>query len=391
MLNIIRKGDNVKSVFKIISAIVTGAFMLVMSVPDVSCGADEYTESYVLMEVSTGTVVRQRDSGKQMHSGSFNKLMTVLLAAEAAERGEITFDTVITASERAFSMTGAKIWLETGDKLTLGEMLKGIIIGNANDAACAVAEHIGGTEEKFAEMMNKRAAELGMASTVFTNASGSYDCEKQLTTAYDAALLLCELAGHEELREMFTTRVDEIKNGEVQLVTTNRMCHSYKGSVGFKCGRGEISGYFAAEGAVRDGAAYVTAVLDCADEDRAMALAKELLDIGFNGYSVIPLNVPEDMPETIAVKQGQLPEVRLTVQDTGVAVAAKGSEGNVRAEIYLPSFVYAPVEKGEKIGELRLYIGDRLIKCCIISAASEVCEKDFKNVLLEMMKYAVSF
>ena len=391
MLNIIRKGDNVKLIYRITSAIVTIAFMLLLSAADVSCEAEEYTESYVLMEVSTGTVVRQRDGGKQIHSGSFNKLMTVLLAAEAAERKEIEYDTVITASDRAFSMTGAKIWLETGDKLTLEEMLKGIIIGNANDAACAVAERLGGTEEKFAEMMNKRAAELGMASTVFTNASGSYDCEKQLTTAYDAALLLRELAGHDELSEMFTTRVDEIKNGEVQLVTTNRMCHSYKGSVGFKCGRGEISGYFAAEGAVRDGAAYVTAVLDCSDEDRAMALAKELLDIGFNGYSVISLNVPEDMPETIAVKQGQASEVRLMVQDTGVAVAAKGSEGNVRAEIYLPSFVYAPVEKGEKVGELRLFIGDKLIKTCMIFSASDVEKKDFKNVLSEMMKYAVSF
>ncbi len=350
-----------------------------------------YSRSYVLMEAQTHTVIRESDGNKRVKMGSFNKLMTVLLASEAADRGEISFDTVLTASEHANSMQGAQIWLSVGEKMTLGELLKGVIIGNANDACCVIAEKIGGTEEKFTALMNSRAAELGMKDTFFLNCTGSTLDEKQYTTANDAALLLCELSKHEELTGMFTTRLDELKGGEVQLVTTNRMCHRYKGSVGFKCGTGSESGYFAAEGAKRDGICFVAAVMDCPDEDISMALAKELLDIAFDGYIVTDIQIPENTPETEAVKQGCADSVQLSVEAAGRAVVSKGSEDNITVQIYLPSYVYAPLKRGDKIGEMRFYIGKRLLKTCNINAAEDICKKNFKNVLLEMLKNLAAF
>ena len=350
-----------------------------------------YSQSYVLMEAGTRTVIREKDGDKRVNMGSFNKLMTVLLAAEAMDRGELALDTIITASEHANSMQGAQIWLSVGEKMTLGDMLKGVIIGNANDACCAIAEKIGGTEEKFTELMNSRAAELDMNSTLFLNSTGSIDDGEQYTTARDAALLLCELSKHEELAEIFTTRLDELKGGEVQLVTTNRMCHRYKGSVGFKCGTGKSSGYFAAEGARRDGVCFVAAVMDCPDEDISMALAKELLDIAFEGYIVTKIMLPDDMPDTAAVKQGCAESVRLSVEPAGEAVVSKGSSDDITVQIYLPSYVYAPLRKGDKVGEMRFYIGKRLLKTCNINAAEDICKKDFENVLLEMLKKLVSF
>lgn len=351
----------------------------------------DYTESYVLMEPDTKTVIREKNGDVPVQMGSFNKLMTVLLAAEAMDRGELTLETVLTASENANSKQGAQIWLMPGEKSTLSELLKGVIIGNANDAACVIAEKIGGSEEKFTELMNARAAELGMKNTLFTECTGYYNDELQHTTAYDAALLLCELSKHEELTEIFVTRLEDIKDGKVQLVTSNPMGHRYKGSVGFKCGTGPSSGYFAAEGACRDGFSLVCAVMDCKDEDRALGLAKELLDIGFGGYTVISLDIPEEMPDTVRVKNGCGIEVAISAEQTGNAFISKGSEDAVEARIILPSYVYAPVSRGDKIGELRFYCKDRLLKTVQLSAAEDIHKKDVLNTLSDMLKYIVGF
>ncbi len=376
---------------KILSVI--SASVIMMSAVNVSAEtiSEEYSRSYVLMEAETHTVIRENNGDKRVKMGSFNKLMTVLLAAEAMDRGELSLETEFVTSEHANSMQGAQIWLMPGEKMTLGDLLKGVIIGNANDACCVIAEKISGSEEKFTELMNSRAAELGMNDTLFTECTGYYGDDAQYTTAHDAALLLCELSKHNELTEMFTSRIDELKGGEVQLVTANRMGHRYKGSVGFKCGTGPSSGYFAAEGARRDDICFVTAVMDCPDEDIAMALAKELLDIGFDGYMITSPSIPDDLPESILVKQGCAESVRLAVEPVGNVVVSKGSAGNITARISLPTGVYAPLKKGDKVGELRLYIGKRLLKTCDICAAEYICKKDFKNVLSEMLKNLFCF
>lgn len=351
----------------------------------------EYLQSYVLMETSTGTVIREKNGGSRVRTGSLNKLMTVLLAAEAIERGELTFETELTASENANSKQGAQIWLDIGEKMPLGDLLKAVIIGNANDACCVIAEKIGGTEEKFTELMNNRAAELGMKDTLYTECTGYYDDDKQYSTAYDCALLCAELSKHTDLKEMFTTRVDELNGGEVQLVTSNPMCFKYKGSLGFKCGSGPSSAYYAAECAEREGICYTAVVLDCKDEDTALAVAAELLDIAFGGYTVISTQVPEDMPETVEVKKGCSDNVRLALSSSGNVVVSKGAQDDIEAKIIIPSYVYAPVEKGDRIGEVRYFIGDEVIKTCPVIAAENSEEKNFNNVLTDLMKFLVSF
>lgn len=351
----------------------------------------EYRASYALMEPTTGYVIRQRDGDVRVRMGSFNKLMVILLAAEAVERGEISLDTVISASENANSKQGAQIWLMPGEKMTLGDLLKAVIIGNANDACCAVAEAVGGSEAGCVELMNKRASELMMNDTYFTECTGYYDDENQYTTALDGARLLCGLSEFDFLTEMFTTRLDDLKDGGVQLVSSNPMGHRFKGSVGFKCGTGPASGYFAAEGAKRDGAAYVCAVMDCKDEDAALGLARELLGIAFEGYTLVTPEIPVKMPDRIRVKQGIKPEAGLSVEAPGALVVPKGSGDKINAEIYLPSYIYAPVERGDKAGEMRYYLGSRLLKTCNINSAEDIEAKNFKNVLSELMKFLVSF
>lgn len=351
----------------------------------------DYKETYALAEASTGYVIRQSRGDVRVRMGSLNKLMVVLLAAEAIERRELTFDTIITASENANSKQGAQIWLMPGEKMPLGDLLKAIIIGNANDACCAVAEALAGSEEKCTELMNRRAAELSMNSTLFTECTGYYDDENQYTTASDTAKLLCRLSEFDFLGEMFTTRVDELKDGGVQLVSTNTLGHRYKGSLGFKCGTGPASGYFSVQGAERDGIVYVCAVLDCVEEDRALALSRELLDIAFEGYTLVSPGLPENMPDRIAVKEGQRSKARLSVEPAGSLVVPRGSADGVTVKVFLPSEVYAPLSEGSKVGELKYYLGDRMLKSCNINSADDIETKNFMNVLYLLMKFLVSF
>lgn len=350
-----------------------------------------YTESYVLMEASTGTVVRQRDGDRRVSAAGTNKLMTVLLAAEAVEKGQLSLDESITVQDGDNPGSGAQIWLEAGDRITVTELLKSVIIGNAGDACRVLARRVAGSEEAFVRLMNTRAQELSMTDSYFTESTGYFDSGSQYTTAYDAAKLLRELAGHSELTDIFTTRLDSVKGGTVQLVTTNRLSHTYKGSVGFKCGTAPDCGYFAAEGAVRDGVTFVCAVMDCGEEDTALALARELLDIAFSGYVLADPPFPDEMPDVLPVKQGTMPQVRLSAEPVGTLVVPKGSEDRVKAEIYLPDYVYAPLERGDKIGEIKYFLGDRSLKVCRINAAEKIPLKNFKNVLLFLMKKIVSF
>ncbi|MGN0665948.1 MAG: D-alanyl-D-alanine carboxypeptidase family protein, partial [Huintestinicola sp.] len=289
------------------------------------------------------------------------------------------------------SMQGAQIWLMPGERMTLRNLLKAVIIGNANDAASVIAEGVSGNEKDFVALMNSRAAELGMENTLFLNPNGYYDDDKQYTTPSDAAKLISELAKHNELTEMFTTRLDELKNGEVSLVSMNTVAYRYKGAIGFKCGTGPESDYFAAEAARRDGCTFAAAVFVCDDEDSALSLSQELLDIAFGGYRVIIPSIPEDMPDSIAVKHGTSENVRLAVEDAGRIVVPAGKEESVTEKIILPEYVYAPCSKGEKTGELHYYLDDELLKVCRITAAEDVKKKDVLYILLEVIKSVVDF
>ena len=170
------------------------------------------------------------NADEKLQPASVTKIMTMLLAMEALERGEVTLDTMITGSEHACSMGGTQIWLEPGEQLTLDEMLKAIAVGSANDCAVAVAEHLAGTEAAFVERMNARARELGCTGTTFINANGlDGEGERTLTTARDLALISCELLRHPKILDYTGIWMDSIRGGKFALANTNKMLRSYKG------------------------------------------------------------------------------------------------------------------------------------------------------------------
>ena len=175
---------------KILCLVTAVFFMLMTAFP---ARAEKIKECSVVFELTSGVIIDSSGENDVVSIGTMNKLMTVLLAAEKIESGKLSLNTIVKASENANSMQGAQIWLMPGESISVEELLKGIIIGNANDASVAIAEAVSGSEQKFVVRMNERAAELGMFDTSFTNCCGYYDDNKQLSTAADLSKLICEL------------------------------------------------------------------------------------------------------------------------------------------------------------------------------------------------------
>ncbi|MGN0696794.1 MAG: D-alanyl-D-alanine carboxypeptidase family protein [Oscillospiraceae bacterium] len=350
--------------------------------------------SRVLAEAQSGTVLFSDGGTDKYPCGSMSKLMTVLIAAEKIQSGELSAEDIFTVSEHANSMQGAQIWLMPGDKISVEELLKGIIIGNANDAACALAEGISGTEEDFVLLMNSRAASLGMNDTVYVSASG-YNSDGDRTTAEDTARLLCELSKHSQLAEIFTTRMEYIRDDTVQLVTSDPDGIRYSGSVGFKSGFWEDKNgdrtYYSAEGACRDGDIFVSAVLGEDDEDISSEKALALLDMGFAAYETVLPEAPSDMPRTVKVRNGRLGEVRIEAQTPPKAVISVGTADEITCRTAVPDSVYAPVKRGDKVGEILYYYKGEHIFSADVTAVRTSEAKTFQYNVVKMLKNLVKF
>ena len=353
--------------------------------------AEERVPSYVLMDMTTGTVISESAADEPVPVGTMCKLMTVLLTAEEIDSGRISLDDTVKVSARANSMQGAQIWLMPGEEISVEELLKGVIIGNANDASVALAETVCGTEEKFVARMNTRADELGMDNTEYTNCCGYYDEERQVSSARDVGILCCDLYKYDFLREYFTTRMDYVRGGAAQLVSTNKLTEKYSGLCGFKAGFGEVSGRCAAVAAERDGEAYAAVLLGYEYEDEMFSLAKQLLNTGFESYCVFQPQLPEDIPSELPVKGGIDETVPLDYGYVRSVVVSNGGAKSITSKVIAPDHVYAPVKKGDKLGEVHFYMDDRFIFSSDISAAADAEKLTTTKMLVILFKKLISF
>ncbi len=183
---------------------------------------DIKAKSVVLMEPNTGKVLYESNSDEKLPPASITKIMSLLLVMEAIDRGDISLETVVTASEHACSMGGSQIWLEPGETMTVNDLLKAAVIASANDACVALGETVAGSEEGFVALMNERANELGMTNTHFVNCTG-LDAEEHLTTAYDVALMSSALIKHDLIKDYSTVWMDTLRDGKSELVNTNKL------------------------------------------------------------------------------------------------------------------------------------------------------------------------
>lgn len=348
-------------------------------------------KSAILMECSTGTVLFEHDADKQMPPASITKVMTLLLVFEAMDAGKFTMETEIVASEHACSMGGSQIWLEPGEAFTVNELLKAAAISSANDACVALGEAVSGSEETFVELMNERAAELGMKNTVFKNCTG-LDAEGHLSTARDIAIMSAELLRHPEIKNYSTVWMDSLRGGKTELTNTNRLVRFYKGCTGLKTGSTDGAGCCLSASAERDGMELISVTLGSPNTDERFAAGRKLLDYGFANFALVKMTPPEEYLAPIPVAHGTAETVQPICEEPAAFLLKKGQEAGVEQSVYLPEKLEAPVKAGNVLGRVTVTLSGGEIGGYDIVAAEDVPRmglfEALKKLLLEAIRTA---
>ncbi len=331
---------------------------------------DIKAKSAILMEPNTMEILYEANADEKLAPASITKIMPLLLVMEAIERGDITLETVVTASEHACSMGGSQIWLEPGESMTVDELLKAAVIASANDACVALGEHLAGSEEGFVALMNERAKELGMNNTTFVNCTG-LDAEGHLTSAHDVAIMSSELIKHDLIKKYSTVWMDSLRNGESELVNTNKLVRFYEGTTGLKTGTTSIAKYCLAATAERNGMELVAVIMAGDTSNDRFNGAKKLLDYGFANYSFSTLDAA--LKETEAsLKKGTKKKVKVEAKDTLSLLLPKQSKEEIKRTTDWNKNITAPIKKGDTLGFVNVYVGQKQLGRLKITAAEDV-------------------
>lgn len=326
-------------------------------------------KSAILMEISSGQVLLSKNPDEKLPPASITKIMTLLLVMEAIDNGKITLEDTVTASRNASSKGGSQIWLKEGEQMTVHELLKATAVASANDASTALGEYVAGDEATFVAMMNERAAELGMTSTNFENCSGLDDTtENHYTTARDIAIMSCELMKHERIKEYTTIWMDSLRNGETELVNTNRLVRFYEGTTGLKTGTTSKAGYCISATAQRNGMELVAVVLGSDNSTDRFEDAKALLNWGFSNYEIYTPQVDLSLITDVSVLYGEQGSISPVTSEISPILIKKGTQSNISQRVDMCIDVEAPVEKGQTLGTVYFECdGETLATCPIIS------------------------
>lgn len=343
--------------------------------------------SYVLMERSTGEVLLEHNAHERLRPASVTKVMTLLLIMEALDDGRIGWDDMVQTSAAAAAKGGSQIYLEENEQLPLEEMLKSIVVSSANDCACAMAEHIAGSEAAFVEMMNARAEQLGMTDTHFVNCTGLDDepeAAEHLTTAYDIALMSRELLGHEAIKKYTTIWMDTVRDGQFGLSNTNKLVRFYDGTTGLKTGYTSAAGHCLSASAERNGMELIAVVLHCASSTDRFESAKALLNYGFSNYALVTPE-PGELP-AVSVTLGTAAEITPVLADETPILIDKALAAGVETRVCVDESVTAPVEAGQTLGTLTITSGGQTIAERDLIAPEPVGALRWGDVYLQMLR-----
>lgn len=336
--------------------------------------------SAILIEPESSKILFEKDADTQMPPASITKIMTMLLVMEAIDSGKISLDDVVTCSPHASSMGGTQIWFEPGEQMTVHELLKATAIASANDAAVALGEQVSGSEEAFVNLMNTRAQELGMTNTSFKNATG-LDADGHLTTARDIATMSAELLKHPKITEYTTIWMDSLRNGETQLVNTNKLVRFFKGATGLKTGTTDGAGSCLSASATRDGLSLIAVVLGANTSDERFGAARGLLEYGFANYEAKPVPDPEPALTPIKVTGGVRQEVQLKSCAPKQMLVEKGRGTSMTQQQNMVEEFEAPVEEGEHAGTVRVMLDGVVICEYDVVTAEAVDKMDLRSAL----------
>ncbi len=355
-----------------------------------AAGLEVAGKSALLMDAATGTVLHESNAHEKLAPASVTKIMTMLLIMEAVDSGKIAMTDMVTASEAAAAKGGSQIYLKVGETMSVSDMLKSIAVSSANDCACAMAEHIAGSEGAFVSLMNQRAQELGMQDTHFVNCTGLDDgpeAAEHRTSAYDIALMSRELLqNHPNIKKFTTLWMDTVRGGTFGLSNTNKLIRFYQGATGLKTGYTSGAGYCLSATAQRDGMELIAVVMGAKTSPERNAACKQLLDYGFANFAVISPELSEvrEVPVTLGKEAG----VSVRLGQSGGLLVDKARKSGVTTEVSLDPAVTAPVSQGQRLGTLTVKSGDQTLSQIPLVAASGVERLTLGDLFVKVMEKA---
>ena len=352
------------------------------SVTDAAIGTklEIKAKSAILMEVNSGKILYEQNADEQLPPASITKIMSLLLIMEAIDSGKMSVEDVISASDHACSMGGSQIWLEPGETMTVDDLLKATVIASANDATVALGEQIAGSEEGFVAMMNARAEQLGMTNTHFVNATG-LDAEGHISSAHDVAIMSRELIKHDLIKNYSTVWMDTLRDGESELVNTNKLVRFYDGTTGLKTGTTSGAGYCLSATAERGGLELVAVVMSGDTSNDRFNGAKKMLDYGFANYEYATKTVELENNET-KIQKGVQKTVKIKVAQDFGALLKKNESSAIVEELNLDQNITAPIKKGDKVGEVKFSLNNEVIGSVDVIAAQNVNKMSFWTAFL---------
>ena len=317
-------------------------------------------KSALLMDITTGTVLYEKNAHESLPPASVTKIMTLLLIMEAIDGGDLDWEDTVTASETAAAKGGSQVYLKVGETMSVRDMVKAIAVSSANDCACAMAELLAGSEGAFVEKMNRRAQELGMENTHFVNCTGLDDdpsAKDHRTTAYDIALMSRELMLHHPDIQTYTTIwMDSVRGGSFGLSNTNKLIRFYQGATGLKTGYTSQAGHCLSATARRGQMHLVAVVLGADSSAERFSACRTMLDYGFANFSLLSPQVGENR---VPVRLGQEKTVRAVPGGDTNLLLEKGVKPQVKIE--LEESVPAPVSQGQALGTMTVYEGENIL------------------------------
>lgn len=335
---------------------------------DLSC------ESAILISQDTGEVLYEHNAHEKLRPASVTKVMTILLVMEEIDSGRLSYSDKISCSEKASSMGGSQIWLDTREELTVDEMLKAICVVSANDCTVAMAEHIAGSEEMFVNRMNERAKELGMNDTTFKNCHG-IDEDGHETSSYDIALMSRELLrNHPSITKYTTIGMDSLRDGKSELVNTNKLIRNYQGATGLKTGSTSLALFNLSASATRDDLSLIAVIMRAPSTKERFSCARKLLDYGFSTFKYKKFAEKDVEVMNVPINKGVVSEVSVKYADTSGKIMNKKSEGNVEQEIIINDNVSAPIEAGQVLGKVEFRVDGEAVASVDLVAENDVAK-----------------
>ncbi len=380
---------------KLILSCVLAVLMLFMPIvparAETSTPVEIKAKAAVLMDVSTGKVLMKFNEAERLYPASVTKIMPLLLVTEAIDDGKIALSDVVTVTGSAASKGGSQIWLKEGEQMTVDDLLKATAVYSANDACTALGEYLAGSDEGFVKMLNDRAAELGMKNTHFENCTGLDDTtENHLTTALDVAIMSRELLKHELIMNYTTIWMDSLRNGETELVNTNKLVRFYEGTTGLKTGTTSKAGCCVSASAMRDGTHLIAVVMGSENSSDRFETAKAMLNWGFANYSTVTPQIDTSLIPDVGVINGVVDKITPKIPDVDPVLIEKGREGEITQTVDLAVDVAAPVEQGQVLGTVTFRLFDDVLGEYNLIAADSIKPLTFSIVFSRILKAIAS-